>query len=347
MNYSYTDLADYADKLWYNALDILRTESNVQDGRDQPTHELLLASLYLTNSRNRFVESREIDLAFAFVEFFWHLSGRRDLKFLNSWNKRMKNFSDDGKILHGAYGYRLYGDGIHEVNQIENAYYSLRDNPNSRQVVLQIWNSSTDLPAYDGSPSSKDIPCNITSHLLIRDGKLYWHQNQRSQDLIWGFPYDVIHWTMIQEIFAGWLGIDVGTYKLSADSLHVYERHWDYIEGIEKEFNYSNDEDLRLPYEESQKVIKYCERIIENIAEASTHDSLLEAMDDILRLPKAYQNVMVVIAAERMYKFGLLQNSLGIIEHCTNSRYRTIWRRYFLYREEMKHMKPIAEKDEK
>jgi thymidylate synthase len=47
----------------------------------------------------------------------------------------------------------------------------------------------------------------------------------RSNDLVWGLPYDVFFFTMLQELLAQKLGLDLGVYIHGAGSLHLYERH--------------------------------------------------------------------------------------------------------------------------
>src|SRR5262249_3724286 len=158
------------------------------------------------------------------------------------WNPRMTHYTDtDTTRLHGAYGYRLgsqpsllpeHADMLRppdslrpqggRLDQLRAASEALRRTPDSRQVVLQIWDSALDLPDPDGR--SKDVPCNIMSHLLVRSGKLEWLQIMRSNDLIWGTPYNFIQFMTVQEIIAGWIGVEVGNYTHIASSLHVYQR---------------------------------------------------------------------------------------------------------------------------
>ena len=79
-----------------------------------------------------------------------------------------------------------------------------------------------DLPDLDGSPANEDIPCNVLAMLKVRDGALHWTQVMRSNDLFLGLPYNIVQFTMLQEVLAGWLGVRVGPYNVVIDSLHVY-----------------------------------------------------------------------------------------------------------------------------
>lgn len=68
--------------------------------------------------------------------------------------------------------------------------------------------------------------CNVLSHLMIVDGKLDWLQIVRSNDLMWGTPYNWMQFTHLQEYVATSLGIPVGSFFHVADSLHIYDYHF-------------------------------------------------------------------------------------------------------------------------
>lgn len=239
-----------ADQAYVQALSTLK-DAPIQEGRGEPTKELLHVFCEITEPRNRLVSVRDINPAFAFVEVLWIMAGGNSVKYLEFWNKRMWDYADkDTGLLYGAYGHRLgnhwmwtsyidmtsqfaepvadslYAGMDYDVpNQMARAYNSLSIKPSSRQIALQIWNSQTDLP-LDGSELALDIPCNLLSHLLVRDGKLHWEQVMRSNDAVWGWPYNIIQWTFLQEIMAGWLDVKPGPFILCSDSFHTYKKHW-------------------------------------------------------------------------------------------------------------------------
>ena len=69
------------------------------------------------------------------------------------------------------------------------------------------------------------MPCTLGYRFLIRQGRLEMHTSMRSQDLWLGFPYDIFATTLLQELMAGWLGVEVGEYHHHVDSLHLYADH--------------------------------------------------------------------------------------------------------------------------
>ena len=82
-----------------------------------------------------------------------------------------------------------------------------------------------DFPSDNGLPVADDIPCNICSMLKVRNGRLEWSQIMRSNDIFLGLPHNFVQFMTLQEVLAGWIGIEPGTYTHFADSLHLYEKN--------------------------------------------------------------------------------------------------------------------------
>jgi len=68
----------------------------------------------------------------------------------------------------------------------------------------------------------KDIPCTNTIQYLVREDRLHTVVSMRSNDAWLGLVHDVFAFTMLQEIVARALGIEVGTYFHFVASLHLY-----------------------------------------------------------------------------------------------------------------------------
>jgi thymidylate synthase len=71
----------------------------------------------------------------------------------------------------------------------------------------------------------RDVPCTLNYRFFLRNDRLHMHTTMRSQDLWLGFPYDIFAATVLQELLAGWLGVELGDYHHNVDSLHLYEKH--------------------------------------------------------------------------------------------------------------------------
>lgn len=206
--------------------------------RGKAIKELIAASFTLDDPRNRLIMSpaRNVNYGFAVGELCWYVRGDTDLETMLYYNKRMGQFSDDGKTINSAYGARMFNGAF---PQFDNVVEELKKDPDSRRAVMHI-NQPADLHrAVDAG--SKDVPCTMSLQLLIRDRKLHMHVLMRSNDVVWGLPYDVFSFTCLQEAFLHILkdeGVpvdDLGAYHHTAGSLHVYETHFDLAEEVSKE----------------------------------------------------------------------------------------------------------------
>ena len=320
-----------ADHVWQQAAEAFRRSDGVrrQNSRRGPTREILHVATSITDPRQRWVVSRQppLNLAFALAEVVWIMTGRRDLAFLEYWNTKYRDFVGPSPELHGAYGYRLrHHLGI---DQLERARQVLERNPDSRQVVLQIWDSREDLPAPDGTPADQDVPCNIVAVPKIRDGRLQWLQVIRSNDMFLGVPHNFVQFTSMQEILAGWLGVECGSYTQISDSLHVYDHDWKRVVDSTALPSVSRNTDrLDLPKQESDRVFKQLERRILMMIDRKAKPDSLEGLASWDDAPEAYRNIAVVLTAEALRRRNLAKAAARIMSRCTNPAYRLLWSRW-------------------
>jgi len=267
-----------------------------------------------------------MNIAFALAEAIWIMAGRNDSAFLNYFNTGLPKYCGNGPTYHGAYGHRLRKR--FNMDQLARAYETLRKNPESRQVVLQIWDGVADLPTIDGRPSSEDVPCNIVAMLKVRDSALEWTQIMRSNDVFRGLPYNLVQFTTLQEILAGWLGLDVGTYNHVSDSLHVYERDLDQIKSLRPVPIEENTDSFALSKPDFDLVFPELEEGSNNITdEACTVEYLVGKVNNCT-LPAAYRNVLCVLCAEGVRRRKQSCRIDEIMAHCTNPAYTQLYDRW-------------------
>ncbi len=320
-----------ADSVWQQAAGAFRRLDGVrsQSGRGGLTREILHAVFSIADPHQRWVVSKvpPLNPAFALAEVVWLITGRRDLAFLDYWNRSYRDFAGSDPELHGAYGYRIrHHLGI---DQLERAYRVLNGDPDTRQVVLQIWDSRIDLPASDGTPADSDIPCNVAAMPKIREGKLEWLQVIRSNDMFLGIPHNLVQFTCMQEILAGWLGIECGSYTQVSDSLHVYDNRWKNVLASEPLHAVApNLDSLALPRHESDQIFEELEHRVEQMINPTTRPETLQGLASWVNAPQAYRNVVVVLTAEALRRRGLTEAAGGIMSSCTNPVYQQLWHRW-------------------
>jgi thymidylate synthase len=316
-----------ADEMWLSAASEFKTSGNysIQEGRGGETREIVHVAFTLREPRQHWVVSRQPPLnpAFALAEVVWILCGRNDSAFLNYWNSQLPQFAGLGDTYHGAYGYRLrrhFG-----LDQLERAYLALRHDPDTRQAVLQIWDPRIDLPDEGGRAASEDIPCNVTSLLKVREGKLEWMQIMRSNDLFRGLPYNLIQFTSIQEVLAGWLEIELGTYNHLSDSLHVYQRDYDYLATPSKVEVARNTDNLAVCKAKSDQYFSELNQRIECLMSTALTKQELLRLTTLDLLPQAFQNMLLILAAEVARRKGWQDLEHKVGNDCTNPALVQAW----------------------
>ncbi len=147
------------------------------------------------------------------------LAGRRDVATLTHYVRRMKDFSEEGTIFHGAYGYRWR---CHfDYDQLTRVISLLNNHPQSRRAVIQMWDCEADLRSHE---KIKDIPCNLIVTPWINNQRLDMTVFCRSNDAIWGAAgANVVQFSILQEYLAANLRVEVGTLYQVSNNFHAYD----------------------------------------------------------------------------------------------------------------------------
>lgn len=322
--------SESADGAWLLAVAAIRDQSHLprQDGRGGSTSELLHATLHIHDSRQRWVVSRSpgLSVAFAIVEVIGILNGRRDSRYLNFFNPILPKYAGPGAEYYGAYGFRMRANA--GFDQLERASNALTANPIGRQVVLQIWDAAMDLPLNDGQPVDADIPCNICSMLKIRNGKLEWSQIMRSNDVFKGLPYNFIQFMTLQEVLAGWIGVEPGAYTHFADSLHVYDKDADKAFSSAYVAAAAPPDSLALSKPQGDPIWTEMNRrvdaLVSNELTAKEYGNLAR-LDDA---PQAFSNLMSIVSADAARRRKSIDGINEAISVCGNLLMLQLWTRW-------------------
>lgn len=165
-----------------------------------------------------FWEDRDANPFFHLFESLWMLAGRNDVAYPSHFAKNIRNYSDDGRTLHGAYGHRwrehFGGD------QLSAIISALKEDRTDRRQVLQMWDARADL-----GRKGKDLPCNTQVFFSVNaDDQLDMTVCNRSNDMIWGaYGANAVHFSFLQEYVALAVGVTMGRYWQVSNNLHVYK----------------------------------------------------------------------------------------------------------------------------
>lgn len=242
--------ADNMDEIQRQALRHILEHGRRVQPRGSWVQEITGASFQLLNPCARLIysPSRVYNITFAIGELLWYLRGSDQVDIVAFYNPRYKTFSDDGGKMHGAYGKRIFSPVLTGMIQWDAVLQLLRTDRDTRQAILHFH-----LPS-DLIIVSRDIPCTCTMQFFIRENKLEAIVTMRSNDIVWGTPYDVFSFTMMQEIMAQQLGVGLGTYTHFVGSFHLYDRHVKLAQKILNEPAYSTHPMPEMPPDPWQSI---------------------------------------------------------------------------------------------
>lgn len=134
--------------------------------------------------------------------------------------------ADNQGNINSNYGYLIWSEKYR--NQYKNCLAELKRNPDSRRAIMVY--IRPDIWVEYNENGKNDFICTIANQFFIRNGKLDSLYTLRSNDAVFGFNNDKAWARYIQEELAAELDIEVGNLIWAAGSLHVYERHFEYLE---------------------------------------------------------------------------------------------------------------------
>jgi len=221
------------------------TDRNV--GTRGSNAEMLGAALRITKPRSRLSRSENRGKPFsALGELLWYLTGSGKLDFIEPYIPIYSKEAIAG-VVPGAYGPRLFSMR-NNLDQIANVTKLLRLKPSSRRAVIQLFNAEDIALDYsqadDPSFVYPETPCTISLQFHLRDGRLHLSANMRSNDAFKGLPHDVFCFTMLQEMMARRLGVELGEYLHHAGSMHLYD---DNVEGARQYLEEGHQKVIEMP----------------------------------------------------------------------------------------------------
>lgn len=160
---------------------------------------------------------RKLGYKFALAEACWIINGDNRVATIEKYSPIIRRFSDNGDTFYGAYGPKI-------AAQIQYVVESLRKDIFSRQCVINIWR--------DSPPVSKDIPCTLSTQVIIRESddglRLNLINSMRSSDAWLGVPYDLFNFATLGLYLCLKLRRELGVYiapgdiTINAASGHLY-----------------------------------------------------------------------------------------------------------------------------
>jgi thymidylate synthase len=155
-------------------------------------------------------------------ELLWFLRGDANVSWLREhgvtiWDEWAAEDGDLGPVYGVQWRSWPTPDGGH-VDQIAEVLRTLRENPDSRRIIVSAWNVA-DIPRM-ALP-----PCHAFFQFHVADGKLSCQLYQRSADLFLGVPFNIASYALLTHMIAAQVGLGVGDFIWTGGDCHIYDNH--------------------------------------------------------------------------------------------------------------------------
>lgn len=169
-------------------------------------------------ARTPYLAARRANIIFNHAEALWYLSGRDDLDMIAHYAPRLRGLSENGTTLSGtAYGPRLFEPNAPDGrSQFDRILALLRDDPDTKRATMLIMR-----PDELVDPANPDVACTLGLQFMLRSGRLHLSAYMRGNDAMIGLYGDTFAFTVIQELTARLLGVEVGSYAHHVGSMHI------------------------------------------------------------------------------------------------------------------------------
>lgn len=166
--------------------------------------------------------TKKVHLRSIIHELLWFLRGDSNVRYLRDngvsiWDE----WADENGELGPVYGVQWRSwpaaDGRH-VDQISALLREIRENPNSRRLIVSAWNvAELDRMALP--------PCHAFFQFYVAEGKLSCQLYQRSADIFLGVPFNIASYALLTLMVAQVCGLAPGEFIHTLGDAHLYTNH--------------------------------------------------------------------------------------------------------------------------
>lgn len=168
------------------------------------------------------VTTKKLHLKSIVHELLWFLSGDTNIAYLKRHGVSIwDDWADEDGELGPVYGkqWRRWetADG-RAIDQMANVAEQIRDNPNSRRLIVSAWNA--------GEVDDMALPpCHCLFQFYVAEGKLSCQLYQRSADIFLGVPFNIASYALLTMMLAKVSQLAPGDFVHTFGDAHLYLNH--------------------------------------------------------------------------------------------------------------------------
>jgi thymidylate synthase len=178
------------------------------------------------------VTTKKLHLKSIIYELLWFLKGDTNIIYLKENGVRIwDEWANENGDLGPVYGYQWRNWNGEEIDQITELIETLKNNPNSRRMLISAWNPSV-LPdttkSFAENVANGKValpPCHAFFQFYVADGKLSCQLYQRSADIFLGVPFNIASYALFTMMIAQVCGLGLGDFIHTFGDAHIYNNH--------------------------------------------------------------------------------------------------------------------------
>ena len=183
------------------------------------------------------VTTKKLHLKSIIYELLWFLKGDTNIDYLTKNDVRIWNeWANDNGDLGPVYGHQWRNWNSDGIDQIEDLIDVLKNNPNSRRMLVSAWNPSV-LPdtskSFDENVANGKAalpPCHAFFQFYVANDKLSCQLYQRSADIFLGVPFNIASYSLFTMMMAQVCGYEMGEFIHTFGDAHIYSNHYEQLE---------------------------------------------------------------------------------------------------------------------
>ena len=183
------------------------------------------------------VTTKKLHLKSIIYELLWFIKGDTNINYLQENGVRIWNeWANESGDLGPVYGHQWRNWNSDEIDQLKEVIETLKENPNSRRMLISAWNPSV-LPDTSKSFSENIAngkvalpPCHAFFQFYVADNKLSCQLYQRSADIFLGVPFNIASYALFMMMVAQVCGFEAGEFIHTFGDAHIYNNHIEQLE---------------------------------------------------------------------------------------------------------------------
>ncbi len=179
------------------------------------------------------VTTKKVHFPSIAYELLWFLRGERNVHWLQEHGVTIwDEWADEEGDLGPVYGVQWRSwptpDGGH-VDQIAEAARLLREDPDSRRIIVSAWNVA-DLPKMALMPCHALFQFHVGASFPGGRDRLSCQVYQRSADVFLGVPFNIASYALLTHLLAQQSDLEPGDLIWTGGDCHVYDNHREQVE---------------------------------------------------------------------------------------------------------------------